>query len=1079
MKNNSIFRKSHYTRFFCLVVLSFFAVSGLFAQVTVNVKNQPIRQILKTIEKNTEYRFFYNNDFVALNKVSSLSVKNSTIDNALKQLFTGTGISWEKKENNLIVLTPDKIINVEKKSSKGITGTVKDSKGEPIIGANIVIKGTTNGTITDVNGNFSMQAPENTVLTVSYIGFLPAEKNIGKSGAVSIILQEDTKQLEEVVVVGYGTMKRKDVTTAVTTVSTKDITERPIVSAAQAIQGKAAGVQVMQPSGQPGAGMVVRVRGSSSITASNDPLYVVDGVPMTEINFLAPSDIESMQILKDASSAAIYGSRASNGVVLITTKNGAKGDAKISLSSYYGVSNVIKHMKSLNVAQYKELMDENGAVVLPDGLKDETDWFNETYRTGLNQNYQLSVSNGNDKMRYFISGGYTKDAGVIKVAYYERYNLRANLENQIRSWFKLSTNMAYSDYSSNGIISGTGANRAGVVLSVINTPTYGKIWDETNPGWYYNNFYGANVTHPVENMSRTKDNNTDNNRFLGTATGEITFSPALKYKTTNSLDRVYYNYTSFLDPVSTSYGRSQYGSASDTRSLSTILIMDNILTYDKVFGKHTVSALGGTSYTTSQWSQSYQTADHFSGSDIKTLNAANKVSQGNGTSASDWAIMSYIGRLAYNYNSKYLATINFRSDGSSKLAPKGRWGYFPSASVAWRISSEDFMKSYSWINDLKLRGGWGKTGNQSGIGDYSYLQLYGISRQNWWETGKADAMVTLYPSNLKNEDLTWETTTQSNIGVDFTMLNNRLTLNADAYYKYTTNLLMNVPLPSTASVSSIYRNEGEMQNKGLEFGINSKNITGKFQWETDFNFSMNRNKVTKLTLQKIYYDGVTSEATSEYAVRMTEGKPLGMFWGYVSEGVDPETGDIKYKDLDGNGKITSSDKTYIGNPNPKFTYGLTNNFSYKGFNLNVFFQGSYGNDIYNASRIETEGMYDAKNQSTEVLRRWKILGQITDIPRAVRNTDNIRTSTRFIEDGSYLRLKTLTLSYNVPSRLLKKWSIGKIQPYLTAQNLLTLTKYKGFDPEVNQWGGSSMVQGIDWGSYPQVKTFIFGVNVEL
>lgn len=1050
--------------------------------VSLRMKEVPVKLVLEELEKKTGYYFLYSGKMIDVNRKISLDVEHQQIKDVLAAIFKNTNVSYTLVDKQ-IVLSNTKTSTTDGTNIKQkikITGVVTSaSDQQPLPGVTVKVKGTTQGTITDLDGKYTLEVAENSTLVFTFIGFRAIEKGIGDQSVINVALVEDDKSLQEVVVVGYGTVKKKDVTTAVASVSTKDMAERPIVSAAQAIQGKAAGVNVIQPSGEPGAGMVIRVRGTSSISASNDPLYVVDGVPMTEINFLAPNDIESMQILKDASSAAIYGSRASNGVVLITTKSGAKGDAKVSFSAYTGLSKVAKRMNSLNAAQYKELMDETGAVVLPEGLTDQTNWFDETFRTGINQNYQVSVSNGNEKMKYFLSGGYTRDAGIIKVSFYERFNLRANVENQIRSWLKVSTNLAYSDYSNNGIISGTGANRAGVVLSVINTPSYGKIWDEAHPTWYYSNFYGANVTSPVENMSRTADNKTSNNRFLGTVTGEVTFTPELKFKTTNSLDRVYYNLTSFLDPIATAYGRSVYGSATDNRSLSVIKITDNILSYDKSIGKNNISILGGTSYTSSTWNQSYQTADHFANADIKTLNAANKVSQGNGTSASDWAIMSYLGRLSYNYNSNYLATVNFRADGSSKLSPDHRWGYFPSVSAAWRISSEDFMKSITWLDDLKLRGGWGQTGNQSGVGDYSYLQLYGISRQNWWETGKSNAVVTTYPSNLANSDLTWETTTQSSIGLDFSAFKNRLNFTFDMYKKYTTNLLMSVPLPSTASVGTIYRNEGEMENKGLEFSISSKNLTGKFKWETDFNLSLNRNKVTKLTLQKIYYAGSTSEATSENVVRMTEGQPLGMFWGYISEGVNPETGDIQYKDLDGNGKITTSDKTYIGNPNPKFTYGLTNNFSYKGFNLNIFLQGSQGNDIYNASRIETEGMYNANNQSTAVLGRWKIPGQITDIPRAVRNTDNLRASTRFVEDGSFLRLKTLTLSYEVPANVLKKLSVGRVQLYFTAQNLVTFTKYKGFDPEVNQWGGNAMVQGIDWGTYPQVKTYIFGLNVDL
>jgi len=971
---------------------------------------------------------------------------------------------------------------IDQQQKKSITGTVVDQNNIPLIGANIVEKGTTNGAVTNVDGEFILNINENATINISYIGYIAQDINTQGKETFNIVLQEDINILDELVVIGYGTVRRGDVTTAVSTVSTEDLMERPIISAAQAIQGKAAGVQVVQPSGLPGAGMVVRVRGNTSITASNDPLYVVDGVPTDDINFLAPADIESMQILKDASSAAIYGSRASNGVVLITTKQGIAGQSKISFNSYLGISKVIKQMKSLNVEQYKELMDDLGAVILPDGLKDQTDWFSEAFRNGINQNYQVSITSGNDKLRYFLSGGYTDEKGILNVSYYKRYNLRANIDNQIRDWLNINANIAYSDYSNNGIISGTGSNRAGVVLSVINTPTYAPIWDPENPGQYYNDFYGANITHPIENMSRTEDDKSNSNRLLGSFNLKVDLLPNLQFKSTNSIDRVYYHSTSFLDPIKTSYGRNQGGTASDNRSLSTILTFDNILTYNLTLGEnHSLSLMGGTSYTSSLWNNSYMNAAFYrTDYTPKTLNAANRIDPyGTGTTASDWALMSYLGRISYNYASKYLLTANFRADGSSKLSPDNRFGYFPSLSAAWRISSESFMSDIDWIDDLKLRGGWGKTGNQSGISDYAYLQMYDIQRIPWWETGKDRAVVNINPANMRNRDLTWETTTQSNIGIDITLLKSRITFTADAYYKYTTNLLMNVPLPGGLDFSNIYRNEGEMENRGFEFALNTRNIDNKdFNWTTDFNMSFNRNKVTKLSLQKIYYFANTSEATSENVVRMTEGKPLGMFWGYISEGVDPETGDLIFSDLDGNGRITTSDKKYIGDPNPDFVLGMTNDLSYKGLNLSLFIQGSYGNEVYNASRYETEGMYNGMNQTTEVIRRWRIPGQITDIPRATSGTDNLRASTRFIENGSYLRLKSLTLSYNIKSSLLDRLKISRLQPYFTAQNLFTITNYSGFDPEVNQYGGSSTVQGIDWGTYPQVKTFIFGLNID-
>jgi len=965
-----------------------------------------------------------------------------------------------------------------------ITGLVIDSQNEPLIGVSVILKGTKTATVTNIDGKFSIDAESSNVLVFSYIGMNPQEITVGTSRTLRVVMEDNTKALEEVVVVGYGSVKRKDLTTSVSTVSTKDISERPIISAASAIQGKAAGVTVMQPSGEPGANMVVRVRGNTSINASNDPLYVVDGVPMSEINFLSPNDIESMQILKDASSAAIYGSRASNGVVLITTKMGSKGEAKISFNAHAGVTQVVKQMQSLNTTQYKALMDEIGAVTLPDGLTDKTDWFKETYRTGVTQDYQLSISNATDKMRYFVSGGYTDESGVIPVAYYKRYNLRANLENQIRSWFKLNTNLSYSDYTSNGIISGTGSNRAGVILSVINTPTYAPIWNPTIPTQYYDNFYGAQTTSPVENMSRTANDKTNNNRFVGSVSGEITFSKDLKFKTQGTLDRVYFNSTGFLDPIATAYGRSQHGSGFDTRSQSSIIVFDNVLTFDKTIGKNSFSLMGGTSFTNSDWNESNVSVSNFWSSEIMTLNAGNKVGIGdwtNYTRASQWAIMSLISRFTYNYDSKYLLTVNFRSDGSSKLNPTHRWGYFPSASAAWRISSEDFMKQFEWVDDLKLRGGWGQVGNQSGIDDYSYFNLLSISRVDWTGTANpnANANVTISPTtNMYNADLTWETTSTSNLGVDLSILKSRITLAIDAYYKYTNNMILKYQVPSSSGPMWVTRNQGEMSNRGIEFTLNTKNFVNEFKWETDFNISFNKNRIESFGFMNIpFYYGQSS--IGDNIVIVKPGLPLGVFYGYISEGVDPETGDLLYQTKNGlSSTPVLSDRTIIGDPNPKFTYGMTNNFSYQGFSLNLFLQGSYGNDIYNVSRMETEGMYDAKNQSVAVLDRWERPGMVTYMPRATQSKNNLISSTRFVEDGSYLRLKTLTLSYDFKNAFLKKVGISRLQPYLTAQNLLTLTKYKGFDPEVSQYGGDPKVQGIDYGTYPQSKSYVFGFNVE-
>ena len=970
-----------------------------------------------------------------------------------------------------------------------VSGKIIDERGEPVIGASIIEQGTTNGTTTNVDGAYSLKIKGggNGELVYQSLGYVQQVVKFEGRTTIDIELKEDAVTLDAVVAIGYGTVRQKDLTTAVSIVKTDDLNQRPITSAAAALQGKAAGVQVLQPNGAPGQGMVVRVRGASSISSSNDPLYVVDGVPVGEGNyaiaFLSPNDIETMQVLKDASSAAIYGSRAANGVVLITTKQGsAKKGADINFSTFVGVSDVAKSFDVLNAQQYRELQEEIGIIKgLPTDLKDQTNWFDETYTTGVNQNYQFSVSDGDEKGSYYLGGGYTHEKGVIRTNSAERYNVKANFERKIRKWITASASATYSHYTNKGdIISGQGGNRAGVVVSTVTTPTYAPVWDPDKPDQFYNNFYGATITSPRENMARTDFNKSTTDRLLLSGSVLLNLYEGLTFKSTVTMDRRWVHSSSFLDPIRTTYGREQKGTAHDERSDDMRMVYDNILTYNRTMGRHSIEVMGGTSATTSVWENLTGDRSHFSpdyNNAIPNLNGGNKGGlRGQGVGKSEWAIMSYLARASYNYDSRYLLTVNFRADGSSKLAPKHRWGFFPSVSAAWRISGEKFMKDAEWIDDLKLRVGWGQTGNQSGLADYGYLQMYNTNYTNWTESGHAEDVPTLGDkSNIKNSELTWETTTQTNVGIDWSMFNHRLVLALDFYYKYTKDMLMSVPLP--APYPSIMRNEGEMSNYGFEVSISSQNIVRKdFQWSTDLNISVNRNRLEKLDLQQVYYYSKTADMTNDHVIRMTPGHALSKFWGYISDGVDPETGDLIYRDLDNSGTITPSDKTWIGDANPDFTFGMTNNFTWKGLNLNILITGSVGNDIFNASRIETEGMYNGYNQTTTVLRRWRIPGQVTDVPRASSSNYNVRNSTRWIEDGSYLKVKNITLSYDIKTPALRRANISCIQPYVSLQNFITWTGYSGYDPEVSQSDAATSM-GIDWGTYPNVRTVVVGLNV--
>lgn len=1070
---------------FCLLCCLVFVISlTAQAQITFRVSNKSIKQAIGLIESKADYSFFYSDELDDLNNKINLSVNNEDIHSVLQKLFRNTRITYRIEDGKQVVLSKKKDNQPSSKSKeKEVRGIITDKTGEPLIGVSVTVKGTGKGTVTDMNGKWALSVSEGSVLNFSYIGYSAETVKVGKSNSYNISLSEDNQLLDEVVVIGYGSMKRKDITTAVSVVSTADIDERPIIDAAQALQGKAAGIQVVQPSGAPGEGMSIRVRGATSVQASNEPLYIVDGMPNDNISSLSPADIESMQVLKDASSAAIYGARAANGVVLITTKRGKVGNPQVKFSAYVGLSQLGKKIDALNTEEYKDLMKElkkysNVAPTIPDSEKRYVDWTDMFFKTGLNQNYQLSVSNGTDKLRYFVSGGYTNEQGIIEKASFRRYNFRANIDNQHTKWLKMALNFAYTNTKGQEVNQSRSSMRAGSILSVINTPPFMQQWDNENPGQYDENAYGSRILNPL--AANSADNITSADYLKGSLGFTFDILKGLQFKSTFGIDLSNNHWDYFLDPKSTSDGRGTKGRVEESYSRNIEWLFENILTYDFSLKKHNFSLMGGATQQHAQyngaWLAGFDLADSYP--NIHSISAANQIDKDAcGSSASAWSLASFLGRIAYNYDSKYLLTMNFRADGSSRFASGHRWGYFPSASAGWRVSSEKFMEPLkNVIDDMKLRIGWGMNGNQSGIGNYSYLASMSASKV-------APTTENLYPGlaitpySAANTELTWEKTMQWNAGLDLTMFDSRVTLSVDAYYKKTKDLLLTVSLPDNVNLpGGITRNDGEMVNKGMEFSVSSQNLKGAFQWNTDFNISFNRNKLTKLGLNKIYYYAEMYE-TRESAVILKEGIPLGTFYGYVSEGVDPETGNIIYSDLNKNGSLDPGDRTEIGCAQPDFIYGMTNTFSYAGLNLSVFLQGSQGNDIFNASRIDTEGMFDFRNQSKAVLDRWKRPGMITDIPR-VGNIENSHNSTRFVEDGSYLRLKTVTLSYDFNKKWLKKMHLSKLQAYVTGQNLLTLTKYSGYDPEVNAYGADAVAQGVDYGTYPQSKALIFGLNVE-
>lgn len=951
---------------------------------------------------------------------------------------------------------------------KVITGTVTDVSGAGIPGVTVLLVGTGTGTITDINGKYSINASEGT-LRFSYIGFTPQEIAIGTQNTINVVLAEELTELNEVVVIGYGVQQKKDLTTAVAIVDEEAFKDRPITSAAQALQGKAAGVQVTQPSGKPGSSLSVRVRGATSVLAGNEPLYVVDGVPTTDIRGINPNDIASMSVLKDASSAAIYGARAANGVVLITTKRGEENAPMISFNAYYGMSTIRKTIDVLSTKQYRSLMQELQPGSFDPSWTGYTNWSDEVFGTGHTQSYQLSVSGGDAKSKYFVSGGYLTDKGIVSPARFDRYTIRMNLDNQVKSWFKVTTNINFLNLTTKDTPDNLSSGRGGVIMSALNTPPFLSIYnaDKTQ---YATNPFQPSWENPVAYM-QAPDQETIDRRLIGSITGEIKILKELVFNSRFGLDLNNHEFSYYLDPFRTNFGRQNNGIGRSDRATTNVWLWENTLDYSKNFGKHSLDALIGTSLQKSHYGDSYLEGTNFpADTNVRTLWAANTIT--GGTSVEEWALASLFGRVAYNYGDKYYLTVSLREDGSSKLA--NQWGMMPSFSAGWRISSENFMSGISFINDLKIRGGWGRNGNQEGIPNYARFGLINYNRITVEPgdslTGPGSTRVT-----YGNPDLRWETTDQTDIGFDLTTFNARLVISFDAYIKKTKDVLLDVRLSSTLPITTIQTNAGEIENKGIEFNIHSVNFDKAFKWSTDFNMGFNKNKVTSLVYTDVYYFGNIYSNNQNVSV-LRKGLALGTFFGYISEGVDPETGDIKYKDVNGNGIFDTGDRTVIGSGQPDFTFGITNTFSFKNFELNIFFQGSYGNDIYNATRVDLEGMFDSKNQSVAVLDRWTPDNRNTDIPRArFGNLDNVRNSSRFVEDGSYIRLKSATLSYKV---LANYKFINLLSLYITGENLLTFTNYSGFDPEVNAYGTSAVELGIDYGTYPQARSLIVGINVQ-
>lgn len=965
-----------------------------------------------------------------------------------------------------------------------VQGVVKDQTGETVIGASVMEKGTTNGTITGIDGDFSLNMSPNGTLVVSFVGYKTQEVQVKGQKQLQVVLSEDAEMLDEVVVIGYGTMKKSDLTGAVSSIGNKDIKDSPVSNLGQAIQGKISGVQIVD-AGKPGDNVSIKIRGLGSIN-NCDPLVVIDGVPTDlGLSSLNMADVERLDVLKDASATAIYGSRGANGVVMITTKRGTEGKGKLAVSANYSFQNATNVPSLLNAAQYAELSNDmmvnsgrnpNPEWANPSELGAGTDWVDELLRTGVMQNYTVSYSGGNEKSHYYVSGGFLDQSGIVKSVNYRRFTFQSNSDAQVLKWLKFSNNITFSaDTKKSGSYNIGDALKALPIYPVKNED---GSWSgpDGNSEWY------GSTRNPIGPTELNKSQ-TDGYNFLANLTAELTFTKWLKFKSTFGYDAKFW----FIDNFTPKYNwkptpteeTSRY--KSDNKSFT--YLWDNYFLFDHTFAeKHRVGLMAGMS---AQWN----TNDYLNAQkNVFMFDNVHEMDNGEemyaiGGNETEWALLSYMARVNYSYEDRYLLTATIRRDGSSRFGKKHRWGTFPSVSVAWRASQEKWFPKNDYINDLKVRAGYGVTGSQASVGNYSYLASYNTSVYPFGiSSGNQTALVS---STLANPYIHWEEVAQTNIGFDASLFNSRVMFSFDAYLKETRDMLVKASIPITSGfedTTTTYTNAGKVRNQGIEMSLHTINLTGELGWETNLTATYNKNKIKDLNSDVPYY---INQINNSYVTMLTKDYPINVFYGYVTDGIfqnqsevnthavqpGAEPGDIRFRDLNNDGVINDSDRTVIGNPNPSWLFSMNNSLSYKGFELSVFLQGIAGNKIYNANNIDNTGMAAAYNQTTDVLKRWQGEGTSNSMPRAVFGdpNQNTRVSDRFVENGSYLRLKNITLSYTFPKQWLQKAQIENARLSLSCENVATITGYSGFDPEVG-------INGIDQNRYPISRTFSLGLN---
>jgi TonB-linked SusC/RagA family outer membrane protein len=1006
-----------------------------------------------------------------------------------------------------------------------LDGTVVDDiTNQPIIGASITIKGTTHGVVTDAEGKFYFQTGQKFpyTLIVSYIGYKKAEVVVDKNPVI-IHLKEERQELDELVVVGYGTQKRKDITGSVASVPKANLSQ-VTSSADNLLRGAVAGVVVTQSSGRPGASSSVRIRGGNSITAGNEPLYVVDGIliyndnsnssagvsfagaSLNVLSTINPADIESIEVLKDASATAIYGSRGANGVVIITTKKGTKGQDNISYQGYFGFQNISKKLDLMNASQWARLRNDvqasigqapsfSDAQIEAFKTSGNHDWQSAAFRTAAPvQNHQLSFSGGDERSRYAISAGYFDQEGIVLGSDFKRISLRVNYEKNYSQTFKFGVNANYSNSVSNGVgTTGNGRTPNPLVSAVLTAPVV-PIKNEDGSYNVTNNIYATSVNgyvpNPINDLENTT-NETKINRILTSLFGEYKISKKLTAKVAVSGD-VLNTKQNYYAPSHTTTGAGTKGLASVGDRLVSSVLNENTLNYNTTFGEnHKFSALGGYTLQYTQGEIVNAGANTF----INDNNTSDALQDGVAvkpySEAYESVLKSWLARVNYSYRGKYNLTLSARADGSSRFGSESLWGYFPSAGFSWNITDEEFANNIKGITEAKLRITAGTTGNQE-IGNYLSLASMGSVNYSFGGT----LYTGLAPTRLANPDLKWEKTDQYNLGLDLSLLDRKINFVFDVYYKKTNDLLISVPVPLTSGYATVLQNIGGVENKGIEIGLTTENIkTENFSWNSNIVFSANRNKVVSIGngVNQFFPVVPNGSLLQQQPVTVKVGLPLGTFWGYRTNGIfqtqeeintqpkinslaNTKVGDRKYVDANGDGVITALDKGDLGSSQPKFVGSFSNTISYNDFDLNFSFQGSYGGKIFNALNQQLEISTLGTNAAATLEDRWTPTNPGNEVPRASSSPLGI-VSERYVEDASFLRLKLITLGYTLPKSISKKLGTKSVKFYVSAENLITWTKYTGYDPEVSSYEQNNLYPGIDFGSYPNSKTFISGLNV--